>query len=146
MRRPGNPFTKSPMHRGHVKSDNPVSQRTELDLADIRNSLRSLMWRNMGVERNGDRLTEAREIIDFWGHYLLDKTFNDPAGWEMQNMLTLARLMVTAAHARGHSLGVHYRTDDDGSGDEYATRHIVIERNNDGPRITPAGLDLTPED
>lgn len=135
-----------PMHRGHVKSDNPVSQRTELDLADIRNSLRSLMWRNMGVERNGDRLAEAREIIDFWGHYLLDKTFNDPAGWEMQNMLSLARLMVTAAHARTHSLGVHHRTDHDGRDDEYATRHIVIQRNDGGPRITHAGLDLTPQD
>ena len=133
-----------PIHRGHVRSDNPMSHRTELDLADIRNSLRSLMWRNTGVERNGERLAEAREIIDFWGHYVLDKTFDDPAGWEMQNMLSLARLMVTAAHARRHSLGVHYRTDDDAHDDPDANRHIVLYRHEGLPTLTRFSLDFTP--
>jgi len=65
---------------------NPHSDRTSLDLADIRNSLRSVMWRNVGIVRRGSRLAETLEIIGFWGHYVLDKEFYDPAGWEAQNI------------------------------------------------------------
>ncbi len=89
----------------------PRSQRTELDMADVRSSLKSLLWRNVGIERHGPRLVEAAEIIDFWSHYVLDKVFDSPAGWELQNMLEVARLMTVAAATRTETRGVHYRTD-----------------------------------
>src|SRR6185436_11999194 len=87
------------------------STRTELDMADIRSSLRSLMWRNVGIERNGSHLSEASEIITFWSRYILDKTFDTPAGWELQNMLEVATLVTRAAALRTETRGVHYRTD-----------------------------------
>ena len=74
------------------------SSRTELDTADVRSSLRSLMWRNVGIERNGPHLDEAAEIIDFWSRYVLDKTFDTPAGWELQNMLEVATLIAQQRH------------------------------------------------
>ena len=37
-----------------------------LDLADIRNSLTSLMWRDVGVRRSADRMHQALEMIDRW--------------------------------------------------------------------------------
>jgi len=90
---------------------NPPSERTELDLADIRNSLRSLMWRNVGVRRRGDRLTETLEIVNFWGRYVLDKEFMTVAGWEIQNMLTAAQLVTELALHRTETRGVHSRED-----------------------------------
>ena len=90
---------------------NPPSGRTELDLTDIRNSLRSLMWRNAGIVRRGDRLGETIEIIGFWGRYVLDKEFFDPVGWEAQNMLTSAWLIAECALRRTETRGVHYRQD-----------------------------------
>jgi L-aspartate oxidase len=90
---------------------NPASQRTELDLEDIRNSLRSLMWRNVGVARRGDRLNETCEIVNFWGQYVLDKEFQDPSGWEVQNMLTSSYLVAQCALRRTESRGVHFRED-----------------------------------
>ena len=69
------------------------------------------MWRNVGIERTGPRLDETSEIIDFWSRYVLDKVFDDTTGWETQNMLTVARLMVQAAQQRTESRGVHYRAD-----------------------------------
>ncbi len=89
----------------------PQSQRTELDMQDVLSSLRSLMWRNVGVERFGPRLDEATEIIDFWSRYILDKTFDKPSGWELQNMLQVARLICVSANMRQETRGVHYRTD-----------------------------------
>ncbi len=94
-----------------VAAEIAPSERTELDIQDIFGSLRSLMWRNVGIERVGPRLDEAVEIIDFWSHYLLDKVFDKPAGWELQNMLQMSRLITAAAGARQETRGVHFRTD-----------------------------------
>src|SRR6476469_8547841 len=84
----------------------PPSTKTELDIADVKSSLRSVMWRNVGIERSGAHLTETREIIAFWSRYVMDKTFNADmlgapaatAGWELQNMLTVCYLISSAAY------------------------------------------------
>jgi L-aspartate oxidase len=104
------------------------SERTELDLADIRNSLRAIMWRNVGIVREGPRLAETLEIIDFWGRYVLDKEFfHDPSGWEIQNMLTTAWLIAELAMRRTETRGVHYRADFPET-DPVWTRHQLIRR------------------
>jgi len=90
---------------------NEPSDRTELDLTDIRNSLRSVMWRNVGIVRCGERLAETLEIVDFWCRYVLDKEFFDTAGWEVQNMLTTSYLIAECAMRRTETRGVHYRRD-----------------------------------
>ncbi|MBI3834690.1 MAG: L-aspartate oxidase [Planctomycetes bacterium] len=92
------------------------SLRTPLDIVDVNNSLRSLMTRNVGVVRSGERLTETAEILDFWGHYTLDKTFDSPSGWELQNKLTVAKACAASALARTESIGVHFRSDADSHG------------------------------
>ena len=78
-----------------------------LNVADIRNSLQSLMWRNMGVQRNAEGLAEAMESIDYWRGYVLPRQLSDPSGWELQNMLCAGRLMIEAARRREESRGVH---------------------------------------
>jgi L-aspartate oxidase len=90
---------------------NAPSHRTALDLTDIRNSLRSVLWRNVGIVRRGERLAETLEIVCFWGRYVLDKEFFERGGWEVQNMLTAAYLTVEAALRRTETRGVHYRQD-----------------------------------
>ncbi|NLW50416.1 MAG: L-aspartate oxidase [Candidatus Brocadiaceae bacterium] len=82
-----------------------------LNLADVGNSLRSLVWRSAGVVRTGSELDEALEMITFWCRYLMDKEFDGPEGWELQNMLTVSRLVCMSARQRGESRGVHYRSD-----------------------------------
>ena len=106
---------------------NAHSDRTELDLVDIRNSLRSVMWRNVGIVRRGDRLAETLEIVNFWGRYVLDKEFFDPAGWEIQNMLTGAFLVTECALRRTETRGVHYREDFPNTDPVWA-RHQQVRR------------------
>ncbi|MEI6023450.1 MAG: L-aspartate oxidase [Phycisphaerales bacterium] len=86
-------------------------ERGELDLADVRSSLRSAMWRNVGIERSSTKLSDMLEMFAFWGRYAFDSVFDEPMGWETQNMLTSARLMVVAALARNESRGTHTRLD-----------------------------------
>ena len=82
-----------------------------LDLADIRDSLRALLWRRVGITRDARGLAEAAEQVDFWCRYALGQSFEGPGGWTLQNMLTVARLMIAAADARTESRGVHTRSD-----------------------------------
>ena len=105
----------------------PRSERTELDLTDIRNSLRSIMWRNVGIARCGERLAETLDIVNFWGRYTLDKEFCDPAGWEMQNMLAAAYVIAEAALRRTETRGVHYREDFPATDPVWA-RHQLLRR------------------
>ena len=83
----------------------PLSDRSRLDAEDVRNSLRALMWRNVGITRQAQPLVEAQEIIRFWQRYVMDKVFTSPFGWECQNMLTVALLMAQAALGREESRG-----------------------------------------
>ncbi|MBN1436978.1 MAG: L-aspartate oxidase [Sedimentisphaerales bacterium] len=108
----------------HIISDIPDSPRTKLDIADVTNSLRSLMWRNVGIVRNGQRLEETLEIIDLWCRYVMDKVFDDPAAWQCQNMLTVSRLMTIGALSRRESRGVHYRSDFPETDDKNFQSHI----------------------
>lgn len=104
------------------------SARTELDVADVRNSLRAVCWRNAGIDRNADRLVETLEIIDFWGRYVMDKVLDDRAGWETQNLLTVGRLVAQAALAREESRGVHYRSDFPKTDDARFRGHVVLNQ------------------
>jgi L-aspartate oxidase len=104
-------------------------QPTEhLDAADIRNSLRSLMWRAAGVRRTGLALADAREQIAQWSSYVLARQFDNVDGWELQNLLTVARLVVEAALAREESRGVHLRDDFPAQDDAHWQRHITATR------------------
>ena len=82
-----------------------------LDVGDIRNSLRSLMWRSVGVRRMGSELEDALTTVENWQQYVLRRQFSDVRGWELQNMLTAADIIIRAALARQESRGVHFRTD-----------------------------------
>jgi L-aspartate oxidase len=94
-----------------IVSDIRPSEHGEIDLADVKSSLRSAMWRNAGIERSGPRLSDAGEMLDFWARYTLDKIFDGPEGWQTQNMLLAAALIVRSAGWRCESRGAHWRSD-----------------------------------
>jgi L-aspartate oxidase len=123
---------------GPVKiiSDIPLSDRSELDLADVRSSLRSVMWRHVGIERDGRRLDEVQEMFDFWARYTLDKIFDDRTGWEVQNLLLVGAMMTRAARWRCESRGTHYRLDCPGVRDDFRV-HDVWQRGHQEPSPAP---------
>jgi L-aspartate oxidase len=69
------------------------------------------MWRSVGITRDAQGLAEAADQVERWCRYVLGQVFDDPAGWTLQNMLTVARLMIAAAAERRESRGVHTRSD-----------------------------------
>jgi L-aspartate oxidase len=99
-----------------------------LDVADITNSLRSEMVRYMGVVRDRAGLEQAAQDVSFWCRYVLPREFHDRAGWELQNLLTIARLMIHSALVREESRGVHFRSDFPQRDDANWKRHVVFPR------------------
>ncbi len=114
----------------HLAYQSPAAVKTQLDISDIRQSLRSVMWRNVGLHRVAQPLAETIDIINFWSRYVLDKPFDTPAGWEVQNMLQVARLISTAALNRTESRGAHFR-DDFPQPDPAWRRHQLLRRGKD---------------
>ncbi len=96
-----------------------------LDVADVTNSLRSVMVRKMGIVRDRNTLLEAERAIAFWCRYALARSFDAQAGWELQNLLIIARLMIWAALQRQESRGVHYRSDFPQRDDVHWQRHLT---------------------
>jgi len=99
-------------YRGEPIENPPIPENGEMiDIVDIRNSLKSLMWRHVGVIRTGEKLQESLENIERWSCYVYGHQFRSPPGWELQNMLLVARLILKNALAREESRGSHQRKD-----------------------------------
>ena len=96
-------------------------------VADVTNALRSLMVRKMGIVRERQALEEAQQTVAFWCRYALARTFDSREGWELQNLLSVARLMIHAALAREESRGTHFRSDFPKRDDAHWLKHVVSE-------------------
>ncbi len=111
-----------------------------LDIEDIRQAVRALMGRSVGVERNDEGLRNALSQIDSYCEYVLPRQFNSVEGWELQNLLTSARMMTASALARKESRGVHFRTDFPQINEAQWRRHIRIQRDVEMAEPRPAPL------
>lgn len=116
-------FRALPIHHPRVPSTN-----VPLDIGDIRNSLKSTMWRSAGVRRDAESLREAADQVEQWAEYVLTRQFESYAGWELQNMLVAASMIIDGALAREESRGVHSRVDFPETNDVDFLRRISFQR------------------
>ncbi|MFH0911376.1 MAG: L-aspartate oxidase [Planctomycetota bacterium] len=111
-----------------VTHPRPISRNVPLDIDDVMRSLRSLVWRDLGIFRREKTLAEAEETVAFWERYVLAEEFTARAGFEVQNMLTAAKIIARAARRRTESRGAHQRTDFPQTDDAHWKRHLVLTR------------------
>ena len=108
--------------------DNPP--RIHLD--DMLYSLKSLMWRQVGLRREHEGLTEAYHRIGFWNHYLMRSGVYTSRACELANMLLVSALVARAAIERTESRGTHFRTDYSQRNDIEWCRRQVLSLDADG--------------
>ncbi|MDP7348108.1 MAG: hypothetical protein QF735_07745, partial [Phycisphaeraceae bacterium] len=68
--------------------------------------------------------------------YIMDKVFNEPLGWQCQNMLSASRLIAQSALQRQESRGTHYRLDHAKPRDNYHV-HELWQCGREGPDVEP---------
>jgi L-aspartate oxidase len=107
------------------REDEPERSAPHIHFKDFENSLQSLMWRAVGVERDETHLVEALERIAFWSGYVMPRRFDSTVGWTLQNMLQVTRLIARGALLRRESRGVHFRSDHPESRDDWARENRV---------------------
>ena len=91
--------------------------------------VRDLMWKQVGIMRNGPELRQAQEKLRALRALLPPGASR--ADHELHNVCTLAELMTTCALAREESRGSHYRADFPYQNDEDYAKHSVIQSGND---------------
>ena len=102
-----------------------------VNIEDVTYSLKSLMWRQMGVERECTLLEDALQKIALWTRAVRALAAPEPRTWELLNMLTVARLSALGALDREESRGVHWRSDFPGERVEWRahTRLLAVFEN-----------------
>jgi len=91
--------------------------------------IRDLMWRQVGIMRNGKELSAAIEFLEKMKLPLSEHpTRHD---YELSNLHSLASLMASSALAREESRGSHYRSDFPYRDDDLFQKHSVIQRSKD---------------
>jgi L-aspartate oxidase len=89
----------------------PPLRGAELNLLDMTYSLKSLMWRQVGIERDATGLADAVERLDAWEGYLARLGPFTTEGIEIVNMVQVAQTIARCARFREESRGAHFRTD-----------------------------------
>lgn len=101
-----------------------------VDVGLLRRSLQQMMQDGVGFRRSRESLTEAGKFLEK-NRRVLEVAYLSPSGYEVQNMILLAELMVRAALLREESRGCHFRVDFPGEA-EFWRRHIVYRYSGDG--------------
>ena len=112
---------------GGRADDDPNTRQIVLDAgaAPSHTAVQTLMWDNVGIERNARGLGEATATTGSWR--ATSEALTRPA-FEERQMANLARLMLAAATAREESRGAHYRSDYPERDDQRWLRRQVFRR------------------
>jgi L-aspartate oxidase len=88
--------------------------------------VRELMWRSVGIFRDGPGLRDAVRDLDNGWRWLRDQPEpRTPAEARLASLLTVARLMARAALRREESRGAHYRADFSERDDTHWRKHVA---------------------
>ncbi len=98
--------------RGRLEAESGAAHPpVRLNLTDLTYSMKSLMWREVGVERAGQQLESAAEQLAFWADVTASLAPPVSEAWELRNMLLLSRAIAGSALHRRESRGAHFRLD-----------------------------------
>ena len=106
----------------------PSARPGSLDVDDLGVSLRTLLWREVGIERHPGNLAGALGAVSGWESFALRVEEGGPRRLMLLNMLCVARLMTQGALLRAESRGVHFRRDLPKRDDDAFSIHIGHQR------------------
>jgi aspartate oxidase len=122
---PASHSTKSPAALSAPPDEALATQAVTAALAQIRD----LMWRHVGIMRNGKELSAAVAFLE-----IMKLPLSEHPGrhdYELANLHTLASLMARSALTREESRGSHYRSDFPYRDDDLFQKHSLIQRSKD---------------
>jgi L-aspartate oxidase len=119
---PGSPAPKP----GNGAATRPAKPAPKPPCSAALTKIRDLMWRQVGILRDGKELASAVKELE-----AIDLSECDKPGrveYELRNMHTLALLMARSALARLESRGSHYRADFPYRDDDDFAKHSIVRK------------------
>ncbi len=110
---------------------NAEPRSDQLAMEKLLNSLRRLMWVKVGIIRNREGLLSALAQLEKWEERLKGRC-QTRRELEIQNMVTVGRLVAMAALQREHSLGAHFRSDFEAEFSAGWDHHIRLSTSGNG--------------
>jgi len=113
----------------------------QLDSQTVKETLQALMWRHVGIVRNGAELAKVEQLL---AELDIDRGQESKIHipiFECQNMLEVARLITNSAIQRTESRGGHYRNDFPNREDGNWMKHIYLQ----GEHTSEGFVQLTKE-
>ena len=95
-------------------------------VAEIRTSLRKLMWEKVGIVRTRKDLTAALKQLREWGTTIKGHG-PDRSIFELKNMITTSALITRSALEREGSVGAHFRSDFPTKGRNWRKRTVITK-------------------
>jgi succinate dehydrogenase/fumarate reductase flavoprotein subunit len=116
-----------------------LHRKTGLQAADVLNRIKTVMWNDVGIIRDADKLSAAQKEIkklQAEAQFLVagDKS-QVQACLEIQDMLKTAEVIILAALERKESRGAHYRSDYP-QRDPSWEKNIRIHKDKEGKLVT----------
>jgi succinate dehydrogenase / fumarate reductase flavoprotein subunit len=111
----------------------------------LRHELKRAMTKGLGVIRSGEGMSQALSRIRSLRLEATRLRIEDKgregngelvSALELGNLLDLGEVIAAAALARSETRGAHYRTDYPNKNDEEWLRHSLVERSEEGPKLT----------
>ncbi len=99
--------------------------------ADLKPQIQQLMWKQVGIIRDGDGLGRAQAQLAEWADQISASTRPTLPEIEAANMCQVGMLMAAAALHRTESRGAHYRTDFPDT-DKTWRKHVLVHRSTAG--------------
>lgn len=89
-----------------------VCEFEEVDIEDIKNKVKEIMWEYVGISRNKDDLNFALDKLKALANAINSSTCAHIGDcYEAKNMILVASLIAKSALERENSIGAHYRAD-----------------------------------
>ena len=98
----------------------------QVNIEDVTYSLKSLLWRQLGIEREGEHIQDALDKIALWTRAVTLLAPPHPRTWELLNMLTTARIAAISALVREESRGSHYRIDHPSTDERWCAHTRIV--------------------
>ncbi len=125
---PGSPAPMPGNSSGMPKEAMKNSDKPSTECA-MRKKIQDVMWREVGIMRNGKELAETIKQLEAMEIPKSEKPGR--SGHELRNLHTLAMVMANAALAREESRGSHYRLDFPYQNDEVFGKHSAKQKGKD---------------
>ena len=114
----------------YVQDTEGICELEDVDIDDIKNKIKDIMWEGAGIIRSKSKLLEAKKKLGE-----LDSVINSASCahinecYEVKNMLVVSSLIVDCALKRESSIGAHFREDFNAAGDKEPAAGTTVNSN-----------------